>query len=141
MSNSKTKEAPPTKEKKRKTQGYCVELPEGLYDKLQRHIKVLQALESGNQTKKDWVHSAVYDYLKNKTGSTPLVGPKTKKLNFHLDNDLYHKLEETVGSLKEQGQILTKRQIFIEAIRDKILTEEPKLMSLLEKARTGFETS
>lgn len=108
-----------------------VNIGEALHQKLNKHIKILKALDDRSTSKQTWLVKA----FKNKLSSTDkellITQPKQRKLSVKIDKKLCKEIDSNVETLKKFNTSYSKTKWILEAVQEQLEKESDKIKSLL----------
>jgi hypothetical protein len=115
-----------------KLRRHSSEIPTGIYNSVNKHVKALQILDSPNLSKNEWIQEAIRDYLQQFSEQDFVE----KSLNIAFEADLEKKIEQKINSVRKSGVNISKKKILLKAIEAKLHQEESKILKLAKKLET-----
>jgi hypothetical protein len=115
-----------------KYRAYAFGISSNLYDKLDKHLFMLKAIDS-KRSRKAWVLEAIRERLVSENLNEDI--PKERRLNISIDDPTLKKIDERVRLLKKFRTSYSKKQWILEAILDKLDKDNKKLKEQLKKLR------
>jgi hypothetical protein len=106
--------------------GYCIEIPNSLYEKMTRHVGILKSLEDRGYSNRRWALEAIKEKLKE----PPAEPRKRHVLSIAFPKQLHKKLEEKIASIKAL-QSYSKKKWILEALYAKLDKDQAKIDKLL----------
>lgn len=109
-----------------------------LHKEIETHLEAVQNLKNEKITKQDWILEAIQEKLKTKPSSFK----NEDRICINIDLLTKTNLEECVSKLKKHQGKYSKRQLIVDAIKEKLNTDEHSIKRkysnhrlLLEKLR------
>jgi|LakMenEpi03Aug12_release.lakeMendotaPanAssembly.Ray.scaffolds.fasta_scaffold03135_7 hypothetical protein len=123
---------PPLANEKLKQRSMTLNVGNNLHTRLKKHIHLLKRLKSQNYTLQRWMNDAINEKLKS-SEINALTDQKETYIMFKLEKDLFDRVEQRVQLLKKVRRSYSKKQLFIEAISEKLEKDDFGMQELLQK--------
>lgn len=114
---------------------HSITIGEHLHKRIEKHIHLLKHLEDQSHTKQKWFISAFLEKIENDKDEDLPSSSKDRHLRFKLEKQLQQKIEKKIGLIKKFRKSYSKKQWFVEAIYEKLESEEEKARKLLLKLK------
>lgn len=112
--------------------GYTVKIDEQLFKRLEKHIKVLKRIEQTGISKQTWITDAIKEKLAKDKDPGNMDLPKERHLTLKINDPINEKIDAKVNILKQLQASYSKKKWLLEAIYEKLESEEPKTKQYLE---------
>lgn len=130
-SNNNTSDIPGVKELH-----YSVNIGDHLHSKMDTHIRLMKKLADRSCTKQRWILDAIKEKLDNENHNGMESISKEKYFHVKVLPQINEKIERKVELIKNFRKSYSKKQLFIEAISEKLEREEQLAKELFEKAKS-----
>jgi hypothetical protein len=110
--------------------GYCIEIPESLYQKMTRHVGALKSLEDRGYSNRRWAMEAIKEKLEEPSAELR----KPPVLSIAFPKQLHKKIEEKIASIKALRKNFSKKKWILEAIYAKLDRDQVKIAKLLSES-------
>ena len=115
----------------RKSQNIAV--PNFIYNKFTKHIRILKNLESRSTTNQTWITNAIKKKIEQNEKLLKSEIPQKRMINVKIDPNSYEKISEQVEEFKKHTGSYSKTKWILEAIMDQLEEESTKVKDLLKK--------
>lgn len=110
-----------------------ISLPNSIYNKFTKHIRILKNLESRSTTNQMWLTQAIKRKIEKNKKLLQEEIPQKRIINVKIDQETLEKISEQVEIFKKHTGSYSKTKWFIEAIMDQLEEEREKVSDLLKK--------
>lgn len=121
------------------TVNYAFKMCEDIFSRLDNHIQILKRLDNTSTSKQRWMTEAIKEKLENEKKLTSDQLPKDKHVSVRVEKNLAIQIEKNVEKYRVFRRSFSKKQWLIDAICEKLLSEESKAKVLLKKLAQSFD--
>jgi|GEM_PF-3076495 len=114
-----------------KSTGYNVKISSNLDKRIKQHLLKRKAFPGMKGTKQDWLLQAVKDKLQKLERSEEI--PIEKSITLYFDQNTLEQINDHVDLNKRLKHNYSKKKLIIEAINERLESEEKELNQLLKK--------
>lgn len=113
--------------------GYTITIDERLYQRLEKHLRILRHIEHKGLSKQKWVMDAIKEKLEKEDCDKNSALPKDRHLVLMLNELINVKIASKVNVQKQFRNSYSKKQWLLEAIYEKLENEEHKTKQFLDE--------
>lgn len=135
-----TKEEPTNDEIEGKKH-YGFKIGEALYNRLDKHIRILRHINKSNVSKGDWLSNALKEKLARESSPSFDNIPKERYLNFKVEKELGDDIEKRIELIKKFRDSYSRKQWVLEAIYEKLEKEEDSSRKILDEISSLIKNS
>lgn len=112
---------------------YGFKIGEVLYNRIDKHIRILRYINKRNVGKGDWISDALKEKLEREKAPSFDNVPKERFLNFKVEKQLGDEIEKRIDFIKMFRDSYSRKQWVLEAIYEKLEKEEDSSKKMLEE--------
>ncbi len=114
---------------------YVFSIEESMHQRIEKLIRLLNHVDVKKHTRQQFFTDAFIAKIESGHKMThPQSKFKEKRLRFDVNHRMYEKIEEEITGIKKIKKRYSKKEWFLEAIREQLEREERKAMELYTKA-------